>query len=364
MTKGKYNTLTANQMKCFIIGAAVSSGILSLPNFLVEVAKQDGWISSILGGIYPFYMILICIYISNQFPNDNILTLSKRFLGKYLGSFLNLLFAINFIFYSAVPPSSISNFLRTYVLDFLSAPKFLLIFISIGAYTAYKGLYVLGKLSELAFYIILFIIIIPLFELNFGTLLNMQPVFQNGYKNILIGSINSLYSYGGIEIMFIVYPFIKNSAEFKNSSLKAAMLLCFIYSWATFTTIYILGIDFIPKTIWSSIFVVEKIKLPFLNNFRYIIMFLWTLVTLKSLAINYFACAFILKDTYRKIESKKIYLFIFLIIFFLSLCYGNEVIIKDLVRIIAPILVIFSVLYVSLISLIIFVKKGNAYEKK
>ncbi len=93
-------------------------------------------------------------------------------------------------------------------------------------------------------------------------------------------------------------------------------------------------------------------------------MFLWTLVTLKNLAVNCFACAFILKDTYRKIESKKIYLFIFLIILFLSLRYGNEVIIKDLVRIIAPILVIFAVFYVSLIALIIFVKKGNAYEKK
>ncbi len=62
-------------------------GILSLPNDVIKIAKQDGWISVLLGAIYPLYMVFIATYLSKNYPKDNMLTLSKKFFGKILGLF-------------------------------------------------------------------------------------------------------------------------------------------------------------------------------------------------------------------------------------------------------------------------------------
>lgn len=46
------------EMMAIIFGSATGIGILSLPNSLVsEGGAQDSWISVLLSGIYPLYMV-------------------------------------------------------------------------------------------------------------------------------------------------------------------------------------------------------------------------------------------------------------------------------------------------------------------
>ena len=69
------------------------------------------------------------------------------------------------------------------------------IYILISAYTAYKGLKVLGRLNEVIFYACIFIAIVPIASLNVGSLLNVCPILGSGFTSILKGSVASAYSY-------------------------------------------------------------------------------------------------------------------------------------------------------------------------
>ena len=89
--------ITYQEFTYIIIGAIFGVGILSLPNQLAEVSKQDGWISAVVGGIYPLYIALTTIYISSKFPNDDVLSVGKKIFGKFLGSILNFLFFGHFL---------------------------------------------------------------------------------------------------------------------------------------------------------------------------------------------------------------------------------------------------------------------------
>lgn len=360
----KSNLLTSNQMCYLLLGIMVNEGVLSLPNAVVKFARQDGWISVIIGTIYPIYMVLIAIYISRRFPQDNILLISRKYFGNIFGNIINLLFSILFMFYLVSSSTAISNLLRAYVLGFLSPIQFLSIYLLIAAYTGYKDLKVLGRLSELIFYGIFLVALVLLGSLDVGSLLNIRPIFGTKLINILRGSIHCVYPYGGIEILFLIYPFIDDRCKLKKSALKSVLITCIIYTWATFMTIYYLGINIIPKTMWSAIFVAENLTLPFISNFRYILLFLWVLVALKSVAIFYYASVFIINDTIKKVTVKELYFYTYPIFVYLSLKLDNEISRIRISHYMMPTITIFALIYVSTLALLIFIKKDKSYENR
>ncbi|MCT8976714.1 spore germination protein [Clostridium sp. CX1] len=363
MNTNRRNLLSPNQVTYLLLGIMINEGIISLPNEVAKIAKQDGWISVLFGAIYPLYILFIAFYLSSKFPNDNILVLSKRYLGKMLGSVLNILFSLLFVLYLTSACSGISNFLRTYILSFLTPLKFISLFILVSAYTAYKGLTVIGRLCECIFYFSASVILVPLASIRTGSILNILPVTGSGWMNILKGGINSAYSYGCIEIIFLIYPFISDRTQLKKSSLKAVMLTCISYTWITFMTIYYLSHNVILKTRWSSIYVTENLNITFISNFRYILLFLWILVTLKSTAASYYAFVTILSDSIKKFKSKDLIYICYPLIVFLSIMYGSEEKKKYITSYFLPIITIYVLLYSSLIALLIFIKKDKAYEK-
>ncbi len=51
----------------------VGVGILSLPKYVVKIAKQDSWISVLLGTLNPLYITFVTSYIRKKHPKEDIL---------------------------------------------------------------------------------------------------------------------------------------------------------------------------------------------------------------------------------------------------------------------------------------------------
>lgn len=96
MMNNKEDALTESQLTFMFIGSLIGITLLSLPLDPIKIAKQDAWIASFLGMIYPTYVVFIAIYI-----RKNTLKKYSRFeqkiYGKILGNILNLIF-ISFFF--------------------------------------------------------------------------------------------------------------------------------------------------------------------------------------------------------------------------------------------------------------------------
>ena len=59
MKKVESNAITPKQVTYLLVGSMIGVGILTLPNDLVAISKQDAWISAFIGAIYPLYMVII-----------------------------------------------------------------------------------------------------------------------------------------------------------------------------------------------------------------------------------------------------------------------------------------------------------------
>ncbi len=350
--------LTVSQFIFIIFGCIVGVGLLSLPNGSVEVAHQDGWISTLIGGIYPLYVVLIARYISKKFPDDTILTLSKRYFGKFIGSILNLIFATYFIFFATMISSYYSNLMRSYSIGFLSSFKVIAILFILIIYVSSRDLKVLGVLSEICFSLTAILILSPIAALKFPNMTNIHPVFGSGFSSIAKGSMKSAFAYSGAEIILLIYPFLKKKEKMLISSLISVAFVVVMYVWCVFVTTYYLGPDIVEKSHWSFLLVTGSVTISVINNFRYVFMFLWSLIAFKSISINSYASIYILKDITPKIKMKQLCFFMYPLFVFITLKYGNEISRVPISENITKYYVLFNLSYMTVIAILVLLKRG------
>ena len=101
-----------------------------------------------------------------------------------------------------------------------------------------------------------------------------------------------------------------------------------------------------------------SVTITVINNYRYIFMFLWSLIAFKSISINGYASLYILKDFANKIKIKKICFLMYPLLVYLAFNYGNEISRQNINDIVSPYYVIFNLLYMTVIAIFIFFKGG------
>jgi spore germination protein len=362
MKKVENNLLSPSEFSKILIFATVAIGVLSLPNEVVTFSKQDGWISVMLGVVYPLYVIVCTVYIARRYPKENVITLNKKFFGKIIGSTFNIALLVIYIFYTVSEISGISNFFRVYIVEFISSFRLMFLITSISAFSAYKGLKNLGRISEVVFYNLILTVAIAILALTKGSLLNVKPVFGSGVVNILKGIKGGVYAYSGMEVVLFLYPYISDKSKIKSSCLKAAAIICSVYTWVTFATIFYLGHRVIPKARWSTLYIIESFRVPIINNFRFVMMFLWVFVSINSISISYFICDTIIRSLFKRVKRKIFFILSVPIMVCISMLFNEEVKRREYVESIMLYILVFNIIYAALIFLKAYIKKGKAYE--
>lgn len=354
--------LTSSQVTFLIVGIAIGAGFIKLPNVLVKHAYQDAWASALTGLVYPLYILLISNYIIKIYPDKNILQINREFFGNVFGNILNILFMIPLSFFIFSVTSDYMKVIITYIVAFLTPKKILSISLLVVAYAAYKGLKPLSKINEYVGYMILIMILFSGAALKYGSIINLKPVLQAPIKDILKGSIDSLYFFTGFESLLLYHNRVKDKSSIKKASFKGLFISAIVWIWSILITIYYLGVDIIPKSTWSFIMVFESIHLPIINNFRYVFMFAWTLICLRIVSNFYYFTSFILSDV-TKLDRKKICIALYIPVLFITNKLGDTVIREKLIDLLSPIFVIFDVCFLTILSFMIYFKSKKAINE-
>ncbi|ERI93041.1 spore germination protein [Clostridiales bacterium oral taxon 876 str. F0540] len=364
MKKVGTNDITANQYSFIIIGTMIGIAILSAPKDLIKESGQDAWISVIFGMMYPFYLVIMGILLFRRYPDKNILQISKICLGSIGGGLFNFVFMLQFLFFAATRSAGLDDILQTYIASFLTPAKLIPAFILAAAFTASFGLKVIGRVNEMIFYLMLILVLCPIAVLRDGSILNIMPVFQNSIEKIFVGSIQTVYSYCGVEILFIIYPRIADKENMMKASLKAVIVTALIYVWFVFSTIYYLDIDIVPKYGWPFLSVTSSINMPVINNFRYIFLFLWSIVALKTISNYFFTFTFIFNDFFKGLDFKKLCYAMYPFVAYVTILFSDEAFRRNILRRMAPNFILFNIIGITLIVIITYLKKEGKYERK
>lgn len=359
----KLENLKEDKIFYLLIGGMINIGILSLPNTMTLTAKQDGWISTIIGIVYPLYIVFAANIFKKVLPNENIFWLSKKYFGKYVGSVLNLLFG-SLYFVSIISSGvSIINFVYNNMLSYKNNKVVISLILIIGAFVAHMGIRVLVKLCEFSFFIGIIISLFPINVIKYGSILNIMPIGGGGLTKIIEASNAGVYAYAGAELILFMYPLFKDRKKLIKNSLISIVIVCLAYVMIVFTTTYYLGYEVIKKTLWASEYLDISLRFPILNNLRLFVFTFWIFIVVKAIGVYYYVLNILLVDTFGSNKIKEYYLIIYVLAVILSFFIKNEISRRYIMANVMKYIVVYNLIYITVMLIISFFKKGEAYEK-
>lgn len=225
-------------------------------------AKNDSWISVILGVSLSIPIVLVYARILSLFPEKGLYDVLDLTFGKVIGKIIALLYIWYTFHLGALVIRNFGEFINTSAMPEtpLIVPMLSLGFVSIVAVRS--GIEVIGRISAYSLPIVLFIIIIvQLMGIPQWHIQNIKPILANGFSPILKGGL-STFSFPFAESVVLMGAFfsLKTKKSPYKIFLKGTVLAGVLILVITFRNLFILG-GIIPKLYFPAYVAVSRITI-------------------------------------------------------------------------------------------------------
>lgn len=286
MKKYGYNEVTVLQYIFLIHGTQVGIGVLTIPRELAEIAGTDGWISLFLGWILALCASLVIINIMKRYPGYTIVDLLPLLLGKWLGKvgvFIVLVYcAIAFLVVTGNTVAIINVWILT------QTPGYIVVILYAIPiyYIVYGGLRIIGRYSELIFYITLWIPVVLMTSFKDTHWLHLLPVLKEGVQPIIQATRSTVLSFLGFELAFFLYPFLQKKQYAALGIVAANTLSLLVFLSVTIFSFTFFSPDEITQYTWPTLNLWKVIEYRFLERIDIIFLAFYSLI-LSTTAIPY-----------------------------------------------------------------------------
>jgi spore germination protein (amino acid permease) len=242
--------------------------------------------------------------------------------------------------------------IKMYLLDKTPTEFLIIITIFCGTYLIRGGLRSVIKFNEVALWTMFIPIgLVLLLLTGLGDYTNILPVLQNPPKNYINALKFTTFSFGGIEIMYLITPFLINKQKAQRTLSKGIIFITIFYALVTLLVLAVFSEEYTKTLLWPMITMIKTINIPgsFFERWESIIMALWILFYFTTFCNLYYFSSHILKETFRlgdvKISSFIIVPFIYLI----AMYPKNIQELLNIVTMIIPIIFVYDLILVPLL---------------
>lgn len=307
----------------FIIhGAQMGVGILTLPRNLAEIAGTDSWIAVLLSWMIAVLASTMIILILQRHSQDTIFDLLRRYFGRYVGQF----FSIIWIVYTAcifimVFISSVL-ILKTWILPQTDIFLLVLLFVIPLFLVARNGIRVIGRYSQIVFFLTIWLIFLFVFALEDVNWPNLLPVLKEGWLPVMGSVPVAMISFLGFELAFLLYPFLIHKKQAIKGNLIANSITLFVYLFLIIINFSYFSPYGITTYRWPTISLLKLIELPMLERLEVPVMSLYLLVFSTTVIPYLFFTVFGVKYLFQKCDHQKILASFLFIVVIVSIFYS------------------------------------------
>ncbi len=260
-----------------------------------QEAKQDVWISVLLAGIISIIIALVTYRLCLLYPAQTFVQFSRTILGKWLGSFVVLIYIVQW--YSIIPVvlRQYSDLIKLVLLQHTPVFVIMGIMVVLMMYAVFNGgIESVGRSSEVLGPIIIFtILLILLLSLQNVHFRNLLPVLADtGAVPVMKGALPIASYLGHAVELTMLNAFLQNPQKELRYGLWAVYFSLFIVIISIFMTILTVnpelsGIEWYPFfTMTSKINVAD-----FIENMDAFVVIIWIASVFTKLSIYFFiAC--------------------------------------------------------------------------
>jgi spore germination protein KB len=211
-------------------------------------AKQDGWISAIVGTVMGISLVWVYSSLGKYFMKKTLVELIQFTLGKWIGSVFSLSFVAFLIVLASLVLMNIGHFISSWILVRTPIIAIEFMFVGLAVIGTRLGLEVLARATEvlLPFFMVLFIVftlgLLP--QIDFD---NVKPVLENGFIPIWKSSVGfTIFTFGELVVFLMILPYVTKSfksplQEMRQSFLSGALVGSIIIFILVLLSLLVLG---------------------------------------------------------------------------------------------------------------------------
>lgn len=238
-------TISGFQFFCMIFLFEVGTSSLY---GLASDAKQDAWISLLLGSLFGCILFYVYIKLYELYPQQTFTKVTQEILGEYAGKLVAIVYMVYFIYIAA---RDLRDFEELLVITIFNASSLILIGILmmfIVMYGAHKGLETFARANEFIFFLISIIIFIiigfesiaKIYQIN-----NLRPVLENGWKPVIKASfpLTTTFPFGEVIVFTMIMPHLNKTNKALKVGIPALIFSGMVLIFFTLKNIMILGVS-------------------------------------------------------------------------------------------------------------------------
>jgi spore germination protein len=348
-----------------LVVSVIGISIFSQPSEMARNVGTDGWLVSIFGGVICFIVLAIIYNTSKANNYESFYNILVKNIGAALGKIIGICYVLFIIFSIAIGIRIFSEVLKMYLLEKTPTEFIIVTMLICGTYLIRGDINSLVKVNEVSFWVMFIpIYLVLIFAFSNTDFTNILPILSNKPMNYIDAICISSYSFGGLEIAFLIIPFMENKTKFISFSIKAIAFITLFYviinifCIATFSKYQTAGL------IWPTITMIKSINIPggFIEGLEGAVMALWVVFYFATFTNSFFFASDLVKDVFALDDIKLSSLVVLPIIYIAALYPQN---IGELYKISEKVYPLVFAIFLLLIPLILLAitKAKRAGEK-
>ncbi len=291
------NKMKISSSQIFWMIASMEIGMTLLLTIAPAIrdAKQDAWISMIIGSIASILITYIIVKVSLLYPNQTFIEYSQTILGKWLGKIIVIPYFFMWYSVSGVILRESSDFLHLSL--FYQTPLWIVVLMLalVIVYMTYSGgIETIARCSEIfGPLIIITLVIVTILSVNNLRMHRILPVYaDSGWQAILKGSLPITSFLGESAMLIMLVPFAVKQNKVLPRALWGVTVSSIVICITTLTVILTFGN--IAADMWYPFNrMIRFISImEFIQNIDALVVILWLLSVFIKLSMYLFIMSY------------------------------------------------------------------------
>lgn len=293
------------EMTITLISVIIGVGILTLPRALAAtVGTPDGWISIIISATINMLLVYLIVKLHRNFPNFTFLQfICSSSIGKWIGKPLGVFFMVYFIFFLGYEARVLSIVIRMYLLAHTPSEVTVVLIFLTTTYAVTKGVQGIIHLNLMfSPFLLVGLFMLIIFNVPEAQFDVMLPIAAEGFRPILMGLQETLFSFAGIEILFFLLAFMKlKDMKAANFNVGIALvgglyLVLTILSYAVLSFKVTEILVFPIASLAREVEIIEGV----IERYDSLVFMIWIMTIFNTMSIAHFLATKIIKDEFLK----------------------------------------------------------------
>jgi spore germination protein len=254
--------ITSVQLLAFFICAIIGTGILTLPRETADIAKQDAWISVLMGGFLLMASVWLAISITRLYPQDTFDRYIKKILGPLLGQVVLFYMTFFLIMVTSFEIRQFVTVIKLFILDQTPIEAVAISILFCAYFVAKNGLAAVVRFTEVMLVptklglLLLLSIAVTVIDMH-----ELKPIMAD-VSQIIKAVPVAYFAYGGPEFLVgFIFPYLRQPERAMVWTFGAVAFVTVFYTFVTIISIGVFSAEELHYLVFPTTMILRTVEL-------------------------------------------------------------------------------------------------------